>query len=149
MDAVLSPGILRRMFRFGRGRWSLGVEDDFRAEVEDGTVCISRPDGAGVLLISAADKEGGLVSRDDLGALARSECPEHASVGDCELGDFRGVHAMYGDPDEGVRWHRWYLGYGSLVLLVTYMVPLEHEGEEDEAVMGMLRSLRGSGVAWK
>jgi len=99
--------MLHPMLRFGRGRWSLALEDDWRGEVEEGTVCVSRPDGAGVLLISSADKQGGLVAHGDLSALARGECPASASVGDCELGDFRGVHAMYADDDAGVRWHRW------------------------------------------
>ncbi|MDH5674928.1 MAG: hypothetical protein OEZ06_22555 [Myxococcales bacterium] len=137
------------MYRFGRGRWSIALLDDWVGEFEGGTACISRPGGNGVLLISSADKDEGPVEPGDLRALARGECPQHADVGDCELGAFRGIHAMYADDGQGARWHRWYLGYGSAVLLVTYMVPLELEGAEDEAVMAMLRSLRGRGDAWK
>lgn len=139
--------MLMGMFRFGRGRWSLSLQDDWQAEVEDGTTCISRPDGDGVLLLSSADKEEGVVELEDLAALARGECPGDASVGPSELGDFRGVHAMY--AADGVRWHRWYLGYGSFILLATYMVPLELEGSEDDAVMSMLRTLQGRGGAWE
>ena len=137
------------MFRFGHGRWSLSLHNGWQGEVEEGSACIVRPDGHGALLISAVDKDCGPVEQAELEALARSECPEGASLGGCDLGDFRGVHAMYADDLDGVRWHRWYLGYGSLILLVTYTVPLEVEGEEDEAVMAMLRTLEGRGDAWK
>jgi len=138
------------MFRFGSGRWSVVLEDGWRGEVDEGTACIARDDGAGALLITAVDKSGGLVSQDELAALARSECPADASLGDCELGDFRGVHAMY--AADGVRWHRWYLGYGSLVLLVSYTVPLEVEeaaAVEADAVMTTLRSLEARGESWQ
>lgn len=135
------------MFRFGQGRWSVVLEDGFRGELEDGTACIAREDGEGALLVSAVDKSQGPVTHDELAVLARGECPEDASFGDCELGDFRGVHAMY--ADDGVRWHRWYLGHGSLILLVTYTAPVELEGAEADAVMTMLRSLKARGESWR
>lgn len=141
--------MLATMFRFGRGRWTIALEDGWRGEIEDGTACIAREGGDGVLLISAADKEDGTLAREDLEALARGECPGDASVGDCEFGDFRGLHAMYTDSDASVRWHRWYLGYGSLALFVSYTVALDVEGDEDEAVMTMLRTLQARGESWQ
>ena len=135
------------MLRFGQGRWWLTLYDGWDGELEDGTACIARPQGDGVVLISAADKAEGPVSRQELQALAQGECPADAAVGDCDFGTFRGIHAMYESEED--RWHRWYLSHGSLVLLVSYTVPLDLEGAEDDAVMAMLRSLKARAQAWE
>ena len=62
------------------------------------------------------------------------------------MGDFEGLHATY--VEDGERWHRFYLSYGTLLLLVTYTVELAHDGSEDDVIIGMLRSLRATGKAW-
>jgi len=128
-------------------RWGLSLSAGWEGGVEDGTVCIARPDGVGALLISPTEKRGGTVNRAELTTLARGESPADAEIGECALGDFHGVHSMY--VTDGVRYHRWYLAHGSLLLFVTYATALEHEGIEDEDVMGMLRTLRARGDVWE
>ena len=63
------------------------------------------------------------------------------------MGDFEGLHATYVDDDQ--RWHRFYLGFGGLLLLVSYTVELAHDGSEDDAVIDMVRSLRARGDRWE
>jgi hypothetical protein len=129
------------------GRWALQCARDWSAEIEDGCVCITKRDGAGVLLISQAAKRRTPIARDELQRLAASELPASADTGACSMGDFEGLHASY--VAEGARWQRFYLSFGSLLLLVTYTVPLEQEGVEDDDVIGMLRSLEAQGNAWE
>jgi hypothetical protein len=127
-------------------RWSLRLADGWQAEVEDGCACVTGPDELGVLLISCAHKSQTPVARDELGRLASAELPASAEAGACVMGDFEGLHATY--VEEGRRWHRFYLGFGTLLLLVSYTVELAHDGSEDDAVIGMLRTLRAQGNRW-
>jgi hypothetical protein len=129
------------------GRWSLQLAPGWQAELDDGCVCVTRHDGCGVLLISHAHKAQAPVAREELERLARAELPGPADAGDCRMGDFHGLHATYVAEDQ--RWHRFYLGFGTLLLLVTYTVDLAHDGSEDDAVIGMLRTLRARGERWE
>ena len=116
-------------------------------ELEDGCVCVAKPDGAGVLLISHAEKDETPVARTELSQLASAELPGEADVGDCRMGDFEGLHATY--VADGDRWQRFYLGFGRLLLLISYTVPLGQDGVEDDEVIGMLRTLRAKGDRWE
>jgi hypothetical protein len=129
------------------GRWALQVAPNWSSELDDGCVCITKADGAGVLLISHADKRRTPVTREELQRLAAAELPPSADSGECCMGDFEGLHATYVADD--ARWHRFYLSYGSLLLLVTYTIQLEHDGVEDEEVIATLRSLRAQGNPWE
>ena len=129
------------------GRWSLQLAPGWQAEIEDGCACVTGPEGLGVLLISHAQRPQMPVAREELDRLASAELPATADAGTCTMGDFAGLHATY--AAEGQRWHRFYLGFGTLLLLVTYTVELAHDGSEDDAVIGMLRTLRASGNRWE
>lgn len=129
------------------GRWGLQLAKGWEAEHEDGCVCVSNPDGFGVLLISHRQRPKNPIARPELYELASAELPGSADAGDCKMGDFEGLHATY--VDEGQRWHRFYLSFGTLLLLVTYMVELAHDGSEDDVILGMLRSLRARGNRWE
>ncbi len=130
------------------GRWSLQLAAGWDAELEDGSAFVTGPEGLGVLMISHAQRSQMPVAREELDRLARAELPASADAGACSMGDFEGLHATYVD-DGQQRWHRFYLGFGSLLLLVTYTVELAHDGSEDDAVIGMLRTLRASGNRWE
>ena len=129
------------------GRWALQIAPDWCSEIDDGCVCISKADGAGVLLISHAAKPRTPVTREELQQLAATELPPNTESGACRMGDFEGLHATY--IAEDARWHRFYLSFGSLLLLVTYTIPFEHDGVEDDAVIAMLRSLKAQGNPWE
>jgi len=129
------------------GRWALRLAPGFEAELEDGCVCVTKPDGYGVLLISHTERPGQPVARPELDALAGAELPSTADVGACRMGDFEGLHATY--VEDGARWHRFYLCFGSVLLLVSYTVELAHDGLEDDMVIGMLRTLRARGDRWE
>ena len=128
-------------------RWGLKLADGWEAELEEGTVCISHPEGVGALFVSSTEKGSGTVERHELEALARGESPPGADMGDCEFGDFQGVHSSY--DDDGVHFHRWYLSYGSLLLLVTSAEDAAEAGARDDDVIGMLRSLHARGDRWE
>lgn len=110
-------------------------------------MCVTAEKGHGVLLISHSERPGVPVARAELEALARAELPGSADVGDCRMGDFDGLHATYVEDEQ--RWHRFYLCFGSLLLLVSYTVELAYDGTEDDAVIGMLRTLRAQGNRWE
>ena len=129
------------------GRWGLRVAPGWSSEIDEGCVCLTKADGAGVLLISHAAKRRTTVTLEELQQLAAAELPPSADSGTCCMGDFEGLHATYVADD--ARWHRFYLSFGSLLLLVTYTVELEQDGVEDEAVIGMLRSLSAQGDPWE
>jgi hypothetical protein len=129
------------------GRWSLQLAPGWQAELEDGCVCATGPESLGALLISHAQRPAQPVAREELDRLANTELPAGADTGACRMGDFDGLHATY--VEGGRRWHRFYLGFGSLLLLVTYTVEIAHDGREDDAVIGMLRSLRARGNRWE
>jgi hypothetical protein len=129
------------------GRWSLQLAQAWQAEIEDGCACMTGPDELGVLLISFAHKSRVPIAREELDQLASAELPAAADAGTCRMGDFDGLHATY--VDAGQRWHRFYLSFGTLLLLATYTVDVAHDGSEDDAVIGMLRTLRASGNRWE
>ena len=129
------------------GRWTLQLAPDWSSEIDDGCVCITKPDGEGALLISHAAKRRTPVTREELQQVAVAELPPNTDSGACRMGDFEGLHATY--VGEDARWHRFYLSFGSLLLLVTYTIPLDHDGDEDDAVIAMLRSLKAQGNPWE
>jgi hypothetical protein len=129
------------------GRWSLQLARGWEAELEDGCACVTGPDEQGVLLISYAQKSQAPVAREELEQLASAELPASADAGTCQMGDFEGLHATY--VEDGQRWHRFYLSFGTLLLLVTYTVDVAYDGNEDDAVIGMLRTLQAQGNRWE
>ena len=129
------------------GRWKLQLAPAWEAEIDDGCVCITKLDGVGVLLISHADKANVPITSDELQQLADAELPGDADAGACRMGAFEGLHATY--AEDGARWHRFYLGYGTLLLLISYTVSLGDDGEEDDEVIGMLRTLQAHGDRWE
>lgn len=129
------------------GRWSLQCQFGWDAELEDGCVCLTKRDGVGALLISHAAKHRTPITRAELQQLAATELPSTADAGPCTMGAFQGLHATYVTDD--ARWHRFYLSYGTVLLLVTYTVELAHDGVEDDEVITMLRSLQAQGDPWE
>jgi hypothetical protein len=123
------------------GRWALQLAPGWQAELEEGCACVTKHEGVGVLLISHADKAGAPVARDELRRLADAELPGDADVGASRMGDFEGLHATYVASD--ARWHRFYLSFGTLLLLATYTVELSRR------TACMLRSLRALGDRWE
>jgi hypothetical protein len=132
---------------FTVGRWALQLAPGWQAELEDGCACIAKEDGAGALLISHVEKAKTPVSRHELQQLAAGELPGDADVGEARMGDFEGLHATY--VEDAQRWHRFYLSYGRLLLLISYTADLAAAGDEDDEVIGMLRSLRAKGDRWE
>lgn len=129
------------------GRWSLRLAPGWQAELEEGCACLTGSEELGVLLISFAQKSKMPVAREELDQMASAELPATADVGACRMGDFDGLHATY--TEDGQRWHRFYLSFGTLLLLVSYTVEAAHDGHEDDAVIGMLRTLRAAGQRWE
>jgi len=129
------------------GRWALQLARGWQAELEDDCVCITKPDGFGVMFISHANKLRTPVSSEELQQLAHAELPGSADLGSSRMGDFAGLHATY--IEDNTRWHRFYLGFGTLLLLISYNIELAHDGLEDDDVIGMVRTLRAAGNAWE
>ena len=129
------------------GRWALKLAKGWEAEHEEGCVGLTHPDGYGVLLISHGDRPKNPVTRHELEQLAAAELPGDADLGNTKMGDFEGLHATY--VEDGERWHRFYLCFGTLLLLITYTVEIAHDGAEDDAIIGMLRTLRATGNPWE
>jgi hypothetical protein len=141
------PGMSRSAETLAVDRWALQLAPGWEAELEGGCACVTKLDGVGVLLISHADKVKEPVTRDELQQIADGELPGDADVGPCRMGVFEGLHATY--AADGARWHRFYLGYGTLLLLISYTVELADDGTEDDEVIGMLRTLSAHGDRWE
>jgi len=51
--------------------------------------------------------------------------------------------------EDDTRWHRSYLGFGTLLLLIRCSIEVAHDGLEDDEVIGMVRTQCAEGNAWE
>jgi hypothetical protein len=97
------------------------------------------PDGIGEVQISATmlDEQ---VTGDVLLGLAADHIDEGADIEEVEIGEFSGITLDY--EADNAYWQEWYLMAESLILFVTYVCDLEHEGKIEDVVELILDSLR-------
>ena len=127
------------MNRFESAWWTIELAPGWSAEEEEHGVTITRPGGAGALQISAAWKEAGLVTREDLLDLTDS-IPTGTPLHETEVGAFSGLEAEY--VDEGRAWRMWWLRSANLMIYASYSCALSKQGVDDGHVFAMLSTFQ-------
>jgi hypothetical protein len=94
----------------------------------------------GVLQISAANKDSGVVTDDDLKEFASERVASNIPLDPAVAGAFSGFTARY--QKERQWWQEWWLRSGQLMIYVTYNISLGRERAEQRAVTSILSSLK-------
>ncbi len=119
--------------------WLMEIPPEWEVEQLDELIVISDEDGVGEIAITTLVKESGSIDEQELEQLA-AETAALAGRGEpVVLGDFKGYHYRFEEPDEAVR--EWYVGEGVNLLLVTYCCGLDNAGMDDAAVDAILSTL--------
>ena len=98
----------------------------------------------GVLQISAARKEAGIITDEDLVQFAEDRIAPETPLNSVECGAFSGATARY--RKDGLFWQEWWLKSNRLMVYVTYNVVQEHEGAEGDVIQSILATM--SGLGW-
>ena len=119
--------------RFETRYWTARLPDGWRGEHAGvGAAIFQREPVCGVLQISGFICNGNPASDDDLLGLIGSEQAE-LLPGCARLGRLTGFFNER--PISGLRWSRWWLAAGKLIVFASYIVPdsEEYEAEQNEA----------------
>jgi hypothetical protein len=119
--------------------WCLLLPPEWWAEYEDDVVRIADNDEVGELEVTTLCKDSGVVSQDEVLAMAEEESPEISGWRDVQLGAFIGVRGEFSEDDAWIR--EWYMAAGPVLLYVTYICDLENKGMDDAAVEELLNTL--------
>jgi hypothetical protein len=120
--------------------WSVDLPANWSGHPDDSCSTFSAEPPFGVLQISSARKDTGIVSDDDLREFAEDRLGhlgsriEHAS-----LGLFSGFTVSY--RENGQFWRKWWVGSGRLMVYAIYNVNHGHEAAEQFVVFEILSSL--------
>lgn len=116
--------------------WILDLPVEWQAEQEDETIIISDEDGVGELAITTLEKQGGVVSDQELLALAEELVDEYGSPDAVNLAELTGFYFSYNE--EGLSLRDWYLKFDNKIILITYSCELENSAMDDAAVNEIL-----------
>jgi hypothetical protein len=120
--------------------WSVELPPTWRGD-PDGDCSTFRADATlGVLQISAARKDKGIVIDDDLKEFAYERVAPDVRLEKVTFGAFCGFTARY--AENGLSWQEWWLRLETVTVYVTYNVVLGNEAAEQDAVTEILTSLR-------
>lgn len=124
---------------FASAWWSVELPQQWSGH-PDGQCAAFRADPPlGVLQISAARKDAGPVTDQDLTEFAEERIAPEVPLDGVRFGAFSGVTAKY--RKDGLLWQEWWLRSGPLMVYVTYNVVQEHEASEQDAIASILASL--------
>ena len=121
--------------------WRTLIPDDWVAEAEDESLLVFHPDGPGTLQFTCSEMEDGLVGDDELRYFAAELLEDGHEPANVSVGPLRGLKFEYQDADTDEWVIEWYLAADDLFFFVTYSCPRAARGEEEEAVMAILRSV--------
>ena len=122
--------------------WCLMLPPEWSAEQEEGVIRITDQDGIGELALTTllrAAGELGESAEADQSELAALESPEVEHWLPARFGVFAGLEGRFEEDDTQVR--EWYLGYGEVLLYVTYVCEGEDAGMDDAAIEEILGTL--------
>jgi hypothetical protein len=133
---------------FRNAWWSVELPPNWRGYPDVYCATFQADPPLGALQISAADKETGIVTDQDMREFAAKRVAPGVRFADVRLGAFTGLTTRY--FRDGLFWNEWWLKSGHLMVYATYNVVREREGEETEVIESILTSLAntdGPGVA--
>ena len=99
--------------------WKAQLPENWTAEEDDVCVTFRPPDSSGAVQVSAANKDNGDITDDDLTEFA-SERLAQRPVEHVTTPNLQGIYVEYVDGDRV--WREWWLRRGHLLLYVTYNV---------------------------
>ena len=120
--------------------WSVELPDRWSGQQDKECVTFCARPPIGALQISAARKEKGIVSDEELNEFADNEVAGSQSLTKVKFGKFAGRRVEYSAA--GVSWTKYWLVSGPLLLYVTYNVDEEKKGLERREVEEILGSLK-------
>ena len=122
--------------------WSIELPSQWRG-YPDGDCETFRADPAlGILQISAACKETGNITEDDLKEFAHARVAPDAPLEKVKFGTFSGFTTRYRKNE--LAWQEWWLGLNALMVYVTYNVVHGSELAARDTIAGILASLRSA-----
>jgi hypothetical protein len=120
--------------------WYLDLPPDWCWQVDDSCVTFARTSEDGILQVSAARKDYGLVSDDELKGFASQRIAPNIPLESVRVGAFLGLTTRYRKDHR--MWQEWWLRSGRLVIYVTYNIGLGSEQVEQDITANILLTLR-------
>lgn len=120
--------------------WSVDLPEGWSGHQEEKCATLSRTSSMGVLQMSAARKQEGPVTDDDLQEFARDQVPSGVRLRRVEFKSFSGFSAAY--VKNQLFWREWWLRSGQLMVYVTYNVAHGKEHIEATDLDMILASLK-------
>jgi hypothetical protein len=120
--------------------WSVDLPEGWIGHQEEKCATLSRTPPMGVLQMSAARKQEGPVTDDDLQKFARDQVPSGVRLCRAEFKSFSGFSAAY--VKNQLFWREWWLRSGQLMVYVTYNVLQGKEHLEATDLDMILASLK-------
>jgi hypothetical protein len=121
--------------------WRTQLPDGWEAEVEEESLLVFHPEGAGTLQFTCSEMEDGLVDDEDLRYFAEELLSEGIEPARVQIGPLQGLKFEYDDQDTGEWVIEWYLACDDLFFFITYSCPRAARGAEDAAVSEIMRAL--------
>ena len=119
--------------------WTITIPDDWEVDQDEHCTTFYHPEGVGALQVSAAKKDSGSVTTDDLYDAAK----EHLSVDvstSTWSGWFSGISAEF--VRENNFWRQWWLAAGNTLVYVTYICATTDRGREEQTAAEAVATLR-------
>jgi hypothetical protein len=121
--------------------WSVELPPNWRGnpDADCATFRADHPSFGGVLQISAAQKDTGIVTDQDLREFARDRLIAGAPLDSVRFGECSGFTTRY--RKGGLSWQEWWLRSEHLMIYATYNIISEKEGAEQDDIVSILSSL--------
>ena len=119
--------------------WSVRLPEDWQAAEDENCVTFSRKNSTSALQISAARKEAGSITDEELDDFATERLPVGTRPCRVNVGGLTGFYAER--IENGVFWREWWLRQGRLIVYATYNVDENLKETESTIAQNILESL--------
>jgi hypothetical protein len=125
--------------------WSVDIPADWTADEDADCFTFESPDQSVALQFSAARKDGGHISDDDLRDLAREHLDAGARLANVSFGSFTGFSIAF--RADGMDHRHWWLRHDSLMVFITLTAPESTLSQHEPTARQILQSLQPTGNA--
>jgi hypothetical protein len=120
--------------------WSVRLPIGWQATESKECVTLQGTRLPSALQISAAIKDAGLVTDEDLTEFATERLGERIALHEAALPEFAGFWAER--VENGTYWQEWWLRHGNVLVYVTYNINEAFQKSESAEVSNIVRSLK-------
>jgi hypothetical protein len=120
--------------------WAITVPDHWIVEKDEDCTTFTAPAGVGALQVSAAKKDGGLVTPEDLEEFAEDVLAASSAERELFHGWFSGFTVQF--IRDGDFWRHWWLAAGDTLIYATYICAATDRGPEEDVAVAAVGSLR-------